>query len=108
MVLIYHIMASEGYFNSNLMTYNFVRADFTGEENNVYFYDDRHQGKGADSLCSLRWRYHLQKQKVYQEQGVTPRVCMSLLDNCVGQDKSNVVIKLMAFLSLFFYETVEQ
>ena len=45
---------SSDYFNSNLMTYNFVMADITGNVNNVYFYDERHQGKGADALCSLR------------------------------------------------------
>ena len=37
---------------------------------------------------------------------MTPKLCMSLLDNCVGQNKSNVVMKFMALLSIFFYETV--
>ena len=44
------------YFNSNLMTYNFVIADITTGQNNVFFYDERGQGKGADALCSLRLR----------------------------------------------------
>ena len=75
---------SADYFNSNLMGYNFVVADISGGVNNVYFYDERHQGKGADALFSLRMRYHLKKLKLYEEQGLTPQLCMSLLDNCVG------------------------
>ena len=47
---------SVDYFNSNLMTYNFVIADITTGQNNVFFYDERGQGKGADALCSLRLR----------------------------------------------------
>ena len=97
---------SADYFNSNLMGYNFVIADISGGLNNVYFYDERHQGKGADALCSLRLRYHLRKLKLYEEQGVTPRLCMSLLDNCVGQNKSQLVMKFMCLLSICFYEQV--
>lgn len=94
------------YFNSNLMTYHFVIADITGENNNVYMYDERQQGKGADALCSLRLRYHLGKMKQYKDAGTTPLLNMSLLDNCVGQNKSQVVMKFACFLSVFFYETV--
>ena len=97
---------SADYFNSNLMGYNFVIADISGGVNNVYFYDERHQGKGADALCSLRMRYHLKKLKLYEEQGVTPQLCMSLLDNCVGQNKSQLVMKFMCMLSICFYEQV--
>ena len=32
---------SVDYFNSNLMTYNFVIADITTGQNNVFFYDER-------------------------------------------------------------------
>ena len=52
---------SADYFNSNMMAYNFVIADISSGEYNVYFYDERSQGKGADALCSLRLRYHLRK-----------------------------------------------
>ena len=50
---------SADYFNSNLMTYNFIIADIASGQNNVFVYDERHQGKGGDALCSLRLRYHL-------------------------------------------------
>ena len=52
---------SADYFNSNLMAYNFVVSDISADKNIVYYYDERHQGKGADALCSLRMRYHLRK-----------------------------------------------
>ena len=97
---------SADYFNSNLMTYNFVIADVTSGENNVFLYDERHQGKGGDALCSLRLRYHLRKWKMYSARKCAPKLCMILLDNCVGQNKSQVVIKFMCMLSILFYETV--
>ena len=88
------------------MTYNFVIADITTGENNVYFYDERGQGKGADALCSLRLRYHLRKFEQYSKTGQMPKLSMSLLDNCVGQNKSQDVIMFASLLSLLFYEKV--
>ena len=60
---------SVDYYNSNLMSYNFVVADITGGVNNVFFYDERHKGKGANALCSLLIRYHLRKLKQYPGPG---------------------------------------
>ena len=97
---------SADYFNSNLMLHNFVIADITGEKNRVYFYDERSQGKGADALCSLRLRYHLEKMKVFHGNGIQPKLSMSLLDNCVGQNKSQVVMQFMCLLSVLFYKVV--
>ena len=97
---------SADYFNSNLMCYNFVLADISGNVNNVYLYDERDQGKGADALCSLRLRYHLGKLTQYEEAGVTPKLNMTLLDNCVGQNKSQLVMKFACLLSVLFYEKV--
>ena len=97
---------SADYFNSNLMGYSFVVADISTGKNHVYYYDERHQGKGADALCSLRMRYHLSKTRESRAQGVKKVLSMSLLDNCVGQNKSQIVINFFCMLSLFFYDTV--
>ena len=97
---------SADYFNSNLMSYNFVVADITGDINNVFSYDERDQGKGADALCSMRMRYHLRKMKLYWQESVAPTLNMTLLDNCVGQNKSQLVMKFCCLLSVIFYETV--
>ena len=88
------------------MTYNFIIADITSGENNVFVYDERHQGKGGNALCSLRFRYHLTKWHCLPSKGQAPKVCLILLDNCVGQNKSQVVMKFMCLLSILFYETV--
>ncbi|EEY60621.1 uncharacterized protein PITG_13349 [Phytophthora infestans T30-4] len=72
-----HVRPSANYFNSNLILQNFVVADISNGVNNVYFYDERAQGKDANALCSLR----------------------SILDNCVGQNKSKAVLVFFAFLS---------
>ena len=97
---------SADYFNSNLMGYNFVVADVTSGKNHVFFYDERHQGKGADALCSLRLRYHLNKTRECRARGVRQKISMSLLDNCVGQNKSQLVMKFFCMLSLIFYDRV--
>ncbi|KAF1785760.1 hypothetical protein GQ600_5486 [Phytophthora cactorum] len=54
-----HIHPSVDYFNINFMIQNIVVADISNGRNNVYFYDERAQGKDADALCSLRLLYHL-------------------------------------------------
>lgn len=54
-----HSRPSADYFNSPLIIQNFVVADITNNINHVYFYDERAQGKNADTLCSLRLLYHL-------------------------------------------------
>lgn len=48
----------------------------------------------------MRLNYHLKKRQD------NPKVSISILDNCVGQNKSNIVFKFFCFLSLCFYEKV--
>lgn len=91
---------SADYFNSNLIIQNFIIADITSGENNILFYDERAQGKDANALCSLRLIHHLNKMKDEAE------ISFSILDNCVGQNKSNVVMKFAAMMSLLFYKKV--
>ena len=97
---------SADYFNSDLVLNLFVISDVTRTKNNVFLYDERGQGKGADALCSLRMRYHLRQIAEYNQQGIKPQLYMSLLDNCVGQNKSQVVMLFMCLLSVIFYKVV--
>jgi hypothetical protein len=98
-----HIRPSADYFNSNLILQNFVVANISGNINNVYFYDERAQGKNADPLCSLRLLYHLSTLKTDLSNGdQAAEVSFSLLDNCVGQNKSKAVLMFFAFLSVVF------
>lgn len=75
---------SADYFQSNLMMQNFIIADLTSGVDRVVLYDERGQGKGADALCSLRLRHHL----VLAKQDSPPEILFMVLDNCVGQNKS--------------------
>ena len=93
---------SADYFNSNLLLYNFVQSDLVSGLNKFTFYDERAQGKGGDALCNMRLDYHLMKAKSETK----PTISISILDNCVGQNKNNTVMKFHAFLSLCLYERV--
>ena len=66
------------------------------------FYDERGQGKGADALCSLRLIFHLNKQA----EETAPKISISIriADNCVGQNKSQTVMKFNCMLSVLFYD----
>ncbi|EGZ25598.1 hypothetical protein PHYSODRAFT_487550, partial [Phytophthora sojae] len=98
-----HSRPSADYFHSNRIIHNFVVADITNKRNNVYFYDERAQGKGAGALCSLRLLYHLTTLQTDARNGIRPaEIDFSLLDNCVGENKSKVVLMFFAMLSVVF------
>ena len=71
---------STDYYNSNLIMNNFVIADIVAAVSRIYFYDERGRDEGADVLCTLRMHYHKPR----------PESSVSILDNCVGQNKSQV------------------
>ncbi|EEY62650.1 uncharacterized protein PITG_14428 [Phytophthora infestans T30-4] len=90
-------------FTSNLILQNFVVADISNGVNNVYFYDERAQGKDANALCSLRLNYHLSIiSRAKHNEVAPPEVSFSILDNCVGQNKSKAVLMFFSFLSVIF------
>ena len=58
--------------------------------------------QGGDAMCSLRIRYHLEHNKRRQKAGVSSVASFSLLDNCCGQNKSNIVLQFHAMLAVLF------
>lgn len=81
------------YYISNLSVYNFIISDLTTGHNKVYLYDERAMGKGCDALCSLRWLHHFRLYKSSQIAGrlnESPDTLYIIMDNCVGQNKSQV------------------
>jgi len=95
------------YFNSNLMMHLYVMADITRGEHNVVIYDERLMGKDRDALCSLRMAQHIaERNRCLENDIVPPKYSIRIRDNCVGQNKSNAVLKLECFLSMSFYERV--
>ncbi|CAM6105554.1 unnamed protein product [Calypogeia fissa] len=98
---------SADYFNSNLILHQFVSANINDDTNRVSFYDERGQGKGADALCSLRLCNYLDLLEGYRVAGSeAPSYLINILDNCVGQNKSNIVMKFFALVSLLLFEKV--
>ena len=90
------------YYNSNLLLYNFVVSDVVTKINNIFYFDERGQGKGLDAFCTLRLRYHLRKWHLE----IPPLYSLSILDNCVGQNKSQRMMKFYALMSILFYDEV--
>lgn len=97
---------SADYFNSNLLLQNLIQCDISTGKNHVYLYDEREQGKGGDALCSLRMRQHIRLHSLRVRDGIEPRICASLMDNCVGQNKSQVLMQFYALISVLFFPTV--
>ena len=97
---------SSDYYNSNLIIQNFVIADISTGIHKVILYDERSQAKGGDAISSMRLRYHLQQHKKREQASVDAELLAVLLDNCVGQNKSQHVMMFACLLSLLFYDTV--
>jgi hypothetical protein len=74
---------------NELMVSNFVVADLANNSNDVFFYDERAQGKDVDALCSLRFTYHLKKFKMLlSSKIVMPKTPLVIFNSCVSQNKS--------------------
>ncbi|XP_075924826.1 uncharacterized protein LOC116944800 [Petromyzon marinus] len=95
-----HERPSPDYFNSNPMMRNFITADVTRGIDHVVLYDERTQGKEAEAMCSLRFQYH--HNMLIKRGAAMPQTLLVVLDNCVGQNKSHIVMQIFATLSILF------
>ena len=97
------------YYMSNLAIYMFVISNLSTGINSIHLYDERTMGKNADALCSLRFIYHM---RLYVEArnanclSTLPTTLYIIMDNCLCQNKSQVVMMFMSFLSMTFYKKV--
>ena len=93
------------YYASNLLLYCFVQSDMSTGINRAIMYDERGMGKGADALCSLRLQLHLKQQVGFRAMPDADRPVrlFQIMDNNVGQNKSQLVMKFFAMLSLTWY-----
>ena len=98
------------YYHSHLSMFAFVICNITYGENRIILYDERAQGKGAEALCNLRFRYYFEKFKKRFESGCRGDnlypILYLIMDNCVGQNKSQAVFKFFLLMSLMFYRQV--
>ena len=93
------------YYLSNLNIYAFVMSNVTrfGTKHQLYIYDERAAGKDGDALCSLRFDYYMREyiqQRDNNELEKRARYLFVILDNCVGQNKSNAVLKMFSLLTV--------
>ena len=90
------------YYASKLAMYCFIIADISRNINYVKLYDERAMGKDANALCSLRFVHHL-TQYNSTPMDSRPTILFQVLDNNVGQNKSQVVFMYFALLSMTLY-----
>jgi len=100
------------YYLSNLNLYIFVIVELTrfGQKNHIAVYDERAAGKNADALCSLRFQHYISKYiRDREDNNISKRAkyLFVILDNCVGQNKSNAVMMMFSLLCVLgIYDSI--
>ena len=93
------------YFTSSLMPQNFVIADRSHNLNDVFLYDERLQGKDGDAMCNLRFLYHSGLLKT-RGLDAMPKILVSIMDNCVDQNKSQCTMMFFMWLLTWLYDRI--
>ena len=89
------------YFNSSLHLRNMNIIDPSGGCSSIFLYDERSGGKDGNSVCSVRWEALKIKQNKHAQNKTKPaQHHVGIYDNCVGQNKSNIVFKFELLLTI--------
>ena len=91
------------YYASNLIVNNMNFVNCANSECVIYYYEERVAGKNGNSVTSLRWKNLCQFIIQKKEQELLPTAEVKILDNCVGQNKSNTTHKFSMLVSLFIF-----
>jgi len=103
---------STAYYASNLSVHCFVISRITrfGAGHDICLYDERAAGKDADALCSLRMKHYIEQyieDRDLKRLHLRPKFLFIILDNCVGQNKSQYVLMFFAAITIIgFYERI--
>ena len=89
------------YYASNLTLHNMNFVDCSTGICEIYYYDERQAGKDGNSVNSLRWNNT--KQFINRNPANPPTAECKVMDNCVGQNKSNTTHKFSMFTSILLY-----
>ena len=115
------VQPNKEYYLSKIAVLTFIVYNPSISAFNLYCYDQRNASKDANSMCSLRFRHHLtcylnnrlmNRTKDHQASpqsivaGSADKILFLVMDNCVGQNKSQCVFKFYVLLSLLFFERV--
>ena len=89
------------YYASNITLHNMNFVDCATGRCHISYFDERQAGKDGNSVCSLRWN----DLKLYllENQSNLPLAECKVLDNCVGQNKSNTTHKCSMHCSLLVF-----
>lgn len=104
-----NVRPGSDYYASKLSINVFVISDVSRGSNKVFIYDQRCAGKGADAVCSMRLLHHLSNQNklcdalTHDENTPIPTNLFQVMDNNVGQNKSQTVFMFSALLSLTLF-----
>ena len=89
------------YYASNLTLNNMNFVDCGTGTCHIYYYDERTAGKDGNCVSSIRWREI--QEYMRENRDSPPRAECKVLDNCVGQNKSNTTHKFSMLLSLLIF-----
>ena len=89
------------YYASNITVHNMNFVECATGQCDISYYDERHAGKDGNSVSSLRWNNL--RQFVLEHQKNLPKAEVKVLDNCVGQNKSNTTHKFSMLTSLLIF-----
>ena len=89
------------YYASNITLNNMNFVDCSSGQCNISYYDERNAGKDGNSVSSLRWDDT--KQFIIENKDDPPTAECKILDNCVGQNKSNTTHKFSMLTSILLY-----
>ena len=83
--------------------HKFVVANNLTKKKIVYLYDEMVLKKDGDSMCNLRLINQLDLLQSYIDNGSPlPSTYISVMDNCVGQNKSKTIMSFFAYFLLYF------
>ena len=90
------------YYASNLTVHNMNFVNCATGLCDIAYYDERVAGKDGDAVCSLRWNNL--KNYIIENKDNLPGAECKILDNCVGQNKSNTTHKFTMLESLLLFK----
>ena len=91
----------DDYYASNLTLNNMNFVDCASGQCSIFYYDERTAGKDGACVSSIRWReIH---QFILKNKENPPSSECKVLDNCVGQNKSNTTHKFSMLCNLLVF-----
>ena len=89
------------YYASNLTLNNMNFVDCASGQCSIFYYDERTAGKDGACVSSIRWREI--QQFILKNKENPPSSECKVLDNCVGQNKSNTTHKFSMLCNLLVF-----